>query len=75
MCSTPELAGKLVAVFKVAQSIGATVAYQLTADNVSERGQFISNWVVAAGTLLVARESEYEFSISDPVLTVQFRLS
>jgi hypothetical protein len=56
MCSTPELAGKLVAVFKVAQSIGATVAYQLTADNVSERGQFISNWVVAAGTLLVARK-------------------
>ena len=56
MCSTTELAGKLVAVFKVAQSIGATVAYQLTADNVSERGQFISNWVVAAGTLLVARK-------------------
>jgi hypothetical protein len=56
MCSTPELAGKLVAVFKVAQSIGATVAYQLTADNVSARGQFISNWVMVAGTLIVARK-------------------
>lgn len=73
MCSTPELAGKLVAVFKVAQSIGATVAYQLTADNVSERGQFISNWVVAAGTLLVARESQT--SLEERLLTPQSQLS
>lgn len=56
MCSTPELAGRLVAIYKVAQSVGATVAYQLTALNVSDKSQFISNWVVTAGCLLFARK-------------------
>lgn len=54
MCSTPELAGKLVAVYKVTQSVGAAIAYQLTTDNLSGRKQFISNWALIAGSLIVA---------------------
>lgn len=57
MCSTPELGGKLVAVYKVSQSVGAAIAYQLTTDNLSGRKQFISNWCIIAITLVVARES------------------
>jgi hypothetical protein len=72
MCSTPELAGKLVAVYKgepfllslpckaevrpVTQSVGAAIAYQLTTDNLSGRKQYISNWALIAGSLVVARE-------------------
>lgn len=67
MCSVPESAGKLVAVFRVAQSIGAAVAYQLTADNVSAKAQFISNWVMVVGTLIVARELFFKFAT--PMLT------
>ena len=63
MCSTPELAGKLVAVYKVSQSVGAAIANQLVTDNVSSRKQFISNWVVIAGTMLVARESTLDDSV------------
>jgi hypothetical protein len=55
MCSTPELAGKLVAVYKVSQSVGAAIAYQLTTDNLNGRKQFISNWCIIAITLVVAR--------------------
>ncbi|KAK8864115.1 hypothetical protein IAR55_001361 [Kwoniella newhampshirensis] len=54
MCSTPTHAGKLVAIYKVSQSVGAAIAYQLTTDNLSPRKQFISNWALIAGTLLVA---------------------
>ncbi|RSH93071.1 hypothetical protein EHS25_007424 [Saitozyma podzolica] len=54
MCSTPELGGKLVAVYKVSQSVGAAIAYQLTTDNLSGRKQFISNWCIIAITLVVA---------------------
>ena len=56
MCSTPELGGKLVAVYKVSQSVGAAIAYQLTTDDLSPRKQFISNWCIIAITLLVARK-------------------
>ena len=56
MCSTPELGAKLVAVYKTSASVGAAIAYQLTTDNVSARIQFISNWVLVAASLLVARE-------------------
>ncbi|ORY24451.1 hypothetical protein BCR39DRAFT_581746 [Naematelia encephala] len=59
MCSTPELGGKLVAVYKVSQSVGAAIAYQLTTDNLNGRKQYISNWCIIAGTLLVARMSGF----------------
>jgi len=54
MCSTPAHAGKLVAIYKVSQSVGAAIAYQLTTDNLSARKQFISNWALIAITLVVA---------------------
>ena len=54
MCSTPSQAGKLVAIYKVSQSVGAAIAYQLTTDNLSARKQFISNWALIAVTLVVA---------------------
>lgn len=56
MCSTPNQAGKLVAIYKVSQSVGAAIAYQLTTDNLSARKQFISNWALIAITLVVACE-------------------
>jgi len=54
MCSTPQQAGKLVAIYKVSQSVGAAIAYQLTVDNLNGRKQYISNWCIIAATLLVA---------------------
>ena len=59
MCSTPEMAAKLVAVYKVTQGVGSAIAYQLTADNVSGRKQFISNWALIAGSLVLARRSDF----------------
>jgi hypothetical protein len=44
----------MVAIFKVSQSVGAAIAYQLTTDDLSARRQFISNWALIACTLLVA---------------------
>jgi hypothetical protein len=43
MCSIPESAGKLVAVFRVAESTEAAVTFRLTAANVAAKTQFISN--------------------------------
>jgi hypothetical protein len=54
MCSTPQLAGKLVAVYKVTQCIGAAISNQLITDNVFSRKQFISNWAIVAAGLVFA---------------------
>lgn len=34
--------------------VGASIAYKLTADNVSDRVQFASNWALIAGSLVIA---------------------
>jgi hypothetical protein len=43
-------------VYKVAQAIGASIAYAMTMKGVSGYVQFLSNWVMVAGTLVVARK-------------------
>lgn len=55
-CSTPLAAGKLVAIYKMTQAIGASIAYGLTTAGVSGYVQFVSNWVLIAGALLAACE-------------------
>jgi hypothetical protein len=46
-----------VAIYKLAQSIGAGIAYALTSAGVDGGTQFICNWVLVAGSLGLARES------------------
>ncbi|GFZ43475.1 hypothetical protein JCM24511_01195 [Saitozyma sp. JCM 24511] len=54
LCNTPKEAARYVAVYKTMQSVGGAVAYRLTANHLSARKQFISNWCVIAVCLVIA---------------------
>lgn len=54
LCNTPKEAARFVGVYKSMQCVGGAVAFRLTANHLSSMKQFISNWAIIAGALIVA---------------------
>lgn len=54
LCNTPKEAARFVGVYKSMQCVGGAIAFRLTANHLSERKQFISNWAIVAGALVCA---------------------
>jgi cyanate permease len=54
LCNTPKEAARFTGVYKTMQCVGAAIAFRLTANHLSGMKQFISNWAIIFGALIVA---------------------